>query len=59
MSDLEITIKNLKSRKKEIEEELEYKNNESLNEELYEINDSLNKLNPNRSDVHTLFSYKC
>ena len=56
MSDLEITIKNLKSRKKEIEEELEYKNNESLNEELYEINDSLNKLNPNRSDVHALFS---
>ena len=59
MSDKDITIQNLQSRKKEIEEELQYKNNESLNEELYEINDSLNKLNPNRSDVHTLFSYKC
>lgn len=56
MSDKDITIKNLQSRKKEIEEELEYKDNESLNEELYEINDSLNKLDPNKSDVLTLFS---
>ena len=56
MSDKELTIKNLQSRKKEIKEELEYKETESLNEELYEINDSLKKLEPNRSDVLTLFS---
>ena len=56
MSDKNITIKNLQSRKKEIEDELEYKNNKSLNEELYEINDSLTKLDPKRSDVLTLFS---
>jgi len=55
MSDKQITIKNLKDRKKEIEEELIFKNNESLNEELYEINDSLKKLDPNKSDVLTLF----
>lgn len=37
-------INNLKSRKEEIKEELEFKDNESLQDELYEINDSLKKL---------------
>jgi len=55
MSDKEVVIKNLKDRKEEIEEELTFKNNKSLNEELYEINDSLKKLDPNKSDVLTLF----
>jgi len=56
MSDKELTIKNLKSRKKEIEDELTYKNNESLNEELFEIDDTLKKLDNNRSNVLTLLS---
>jgi len=44
MTDKEWTIKSLSERKKEIKEEMEYTNNDSLQDELYEINDSLKKL---------------
>ena len=37
-------INNLINRKEEIKEELEFTDNESLQDELYEINDSLKKL---------------
>ena len=44
-TDKNITIKNLQTRKKEVEEELEYKPEDtSLNEELYEIKDTLKEL---------------
>ena len=38
------TISNLINRKEEIKEELEFADNKSLEEELFEINDSLKKL---------------
>ena len=50
MTDKDITIKNLKDRKKEINEEIEYKNTQSLSEELYEIEDTLKKLGVNEND---------
>ena len=37
-------INNLINRKEEIKEELKFTDNESLHDELYEINDSLKKL---------------
>ena len=46
-----ITITNLKKRKKEIKEELEFKDTPSLNEELYEINDTLKKLGAYESNT--------
>jgi hypothetical protein len=51
MSDKEITIKNLKNRKDEINEELEYKNVQSLEDELYEIEDTLKKLGVNENNT--------
>jgi hypothetical protein len=51
MSDKEITIKNLQSRKKEINEEIEYKNTQSLSDELYEIEDTLKKLGVNENNT--------
>ena len=51
MSDKEITIKNLKDRKEEINEELEIKNIQSLEDELYEIEDTLKKLGVNENDT--------
>ena len=50
MTNKDITIKNLKDRKEEINEELEYKNTQSLSEELYEIEDTLKKLGVNEND---------
>ena len=50
MTDKDITIKNLKDRKEEINEELEFKNTQSLSEELYEIEDTLKKLGVNEND---------
>ena len=50
MTNKDITIKNLKDRKKEINEEIEYKNTQSLSEELYEIEDTLKKLGLNEND---------
>ena len=50
MTNKDITIKNLKDRKKEINEEIEYKNTQSLSEELYEIKDTLKKLGVNEND---------
>ena len=50
MSDKEITIKNILERKAQIKEELEYKNSQSLNDELYEINDTLKKLGNNENN---------
>ncbi len=50
MTNKDITIKNLKTREAEINEELEYKNTETLSEELYEIKDTLKKLGVNESD---------
>jgi len=47
MSDKDITIKNLQCRKEEINEELEFKNVQSLEDELYEIEDTLKKLGVN------------
>ena len=44
MTDKEWTITNLKKRKKEINEELEFNNIQSLSDELYEIDDTLKKL---------------
>ena len=46
-----ITITNLKKRKEEIKEELEFKDTPSLNEELYEINDTLKKLGAYESNT--------
>jgi hypothetical protein len=51
MSDKEITIKSLKERKEEINEELEYKNVQSLSDELYEIEDTLKKLGVNENNT--------
>ena len=51
MTNKDITIKNLKDREKEINEELEYKNTQSLSEELYEIKDTLKKLGVNENDT--------
>jgi hypothetical protein len=51
MSDKEVVIKNLKDRKEEINEELEYKNVQSLEDELYEIEDTLKKLGVNENDT--------
>jgi hypothetical protein len=50
MTNKDITIKNLKDRQKEINEEIEYKNTQSLSEELYEIKDTLKKLGVNEND---------
>ena len=50
MTNKDITIKNLKDRQKEINEEIEYKNTETLSEELYEIKDTLKKLGVNEND---------
>ena len=50
MTNKDITIKNLQDRKKEINEEIEYKNTQSLSEELYEIKDTLKKLGVNEND---------
>ena len=50
MTDKDITIKNLKDRQKEINEEIEFKNTQSLSEELYEIKDTLKKLGVNEND---------
>ena len=52
MTDKDITIKNLKDRKEEINEELEFKNTQSLSEELYEIEDTLKKLGVNESNIN-------
>ena len=49
MTNKDITIKNLKDRQKEINEEIEYKNTQSLSEELYEIKDTLKKLGVNEN----------
>ena len=49
MTNKDITIKNLKDRKDEINEELEFKNVQSLSEELYEIEDTLKKLGVNEN----------
>ena len=51
MTNKDITIKNLQDRKKEINEEIEYKNTQSLSEELYEIKDTLKKLGVNENDT--------
>ncbi len=51
MTNKDITIKNLKDRKKEINEEIEYKNTQSLSEELYEIEDTLKKLGVNENNT--------
>ena len=51
MNDKELTIKNLKDRKEEINEELEIKNVQSLEDELYEIEDTLKKLGVNENNA--------
>ena len=51
MTNKDITIKNLKNRKEEINEELEYKNVQSLEDELYEIEDTLKKLGVNENNT--------
>lgn len=51
MTDKDLTIKNLKDRKEEINEELEYKNLQSLEDELYEIEDTLKKLGVNENNT--------
>ena len=51
MTNKDITIKNLKDRKEEINEELEYKNLQSLSDELYEIEDTLKKLGVNENNT--------
>ena len=51
MSDKEVVIKNLKDRKEEINEELEFKNIQSLEDELYEIEDTLKTLGVNENDT--------
>ena len=50
MTNKDITIKNLQDRKKEINEEREYKNTQTLSEELYEIEDTLKKLGVNENN---------
>jgi len=51
MSDKDVVIKNLKDRKEEINEELEIKNVQSLEDELYEIEDTLKKLGVNENNT--------
>ena len=51
MTNKDITIKNLKDRKEEINEELEYKNVQSLEDELYELEDTLKKLGVNENNT--------
>ncbi len=51
MTNKDITIKNLKDRKEELNEELEFKNTQSLSEELYEIEDTLKKLGVNENNT--------
>ena len=51
MTNKDITIKNLKDRQREINEEIEYKNTQSLSEELYEIEDTLKKLGVNENNT--------
>jgi len=51
MTNKDITIKSLKERKEEINEELEYKNVQSLSDELYEIEDTLKKLGVNENNT--------
>ena len=51
MTNKDITIKNLKDRKEEINEELEFKNTQSLSEELYQIEDTLKKLGVNENNT--------
>jgi len=43
--------KSLKDRQKEINEEIEYKNTQSLSDELYEIEDTLKKLGVNENNT--------
>ena len=50
MTNKQLVIKNLKTREAEINEEIEYKNTETLSEELYEIKDTLKKLGVNEND---------
>ncbi len=45
MPDNNHVVDNLNKRKEEIEEELEFKTNKPLEDELYEIKDTLKKLN--------------
>ena len=53
MTDKEWTITNLKKRKKEINEELEFNNIQALSDELYEIDDTLKKLGVNENNTIT------
>jgi len=50
MTDKEYTIKTLRERKIEINEEMEFKNLQSLSDELYEIEDTLKKLGVNEEN---------
>jgi len=50
MTDKQYTINSLKERKVELEEELKFKSSNSLNDELYEINDTLKKLGENEEN---------
>ena len=50
MTDKQYTINSLKERKVELEEELQFKSSNSLNDELYEINDTLKKLGENEEN---------
>tara|TARA_R110002153_G_scaffold5873_4_gene27023 strand:+ start:1501 stop:1668 length:168 start_codon:yes stop_codon:yes gene_type:complete len=51
MTNKDITIKNLRDRKEEINEEIEFKNTQSLSDELYEIEDTLKKLGVNENNT--------
>jgi len=56
MTDKQYTINSLKERKLELEEELHFKSNNSLNDELYEINDTLKKLGENEENNITIIN---
>ena len=56
MTDKEYTIKTLRERKIEINEEMEFKNLQSLSDELYEIEDTLKKLGVNEENRTSNFS---
>ena len=56
MTDKEYTIKTLRERKIEINEEMEFKNLQSLSDELYEIEDTLKKLSVNEENRNSNFS---
>ena len=56
MTDKEYTIKTLRERKIEINEEMEFKNLQSLSDELYEIEDTLKKLGVNEENRNSNFS---